>query len=180
MSDKLNEQVSACVDDENDASETALLLRRLSQDDGMRSRWARYHLISDVLRNHLPEQPSMALAGRVRAAIECEPTPQLRFSAGRLFKPAASIAIAASVAVLAVFAVRLLPTATNSVQPEQLASAATTAQFLPGHGSRWYRTRPEVADHLNDFMLNHSGHAATAGMQPVIPYVRLVGYDVGQ
>lgn len=182
MNESLNEQVSACVDGESDATETALLLRRLSQDDGLRSRWARYHLISDALKGNLPDQPSMTLAERVHQAVAQETTPQRRFSAARLLKPVVGFAIAASVAALAVFAVRSLPTATDHAPTEQLASATATAapQYPREQGTRWDRAQPEVAARLNTYMLNHSGHAETAGMQAVIPYVRLVGYDVGQ
>ncbi len=180
MSDSLNEQVSACVDGENDATETALLLRRLSQDDGLRSRWARYHLISDALKNNLPEHPSLSLADRIHQAVAQETTPQRAFSAARLLKPAAGFAIAASVAALAVFAVRSLPTATTPAQTQQLASVAAPPQQPRYQGTRWDRTQPEVAARLNTYMLNHSGHAETAGMQGVLPYVRIVGYDVEQ
>ncbi len=180
MSESLNEQVSACVDGESDSSETGLLLRRLSQDDSLRTRWARYHLISDALKNNLPEQPSLTLANRIHQAVAQETTPQRRFSAARLLKPAAGFAIAASVAALAVFAVRSLPTATAPAQTQQLASVAAAPQYPRDQGTRWDRTQPEVAARLNAYMLNHSGHAETAGMQAVIPYVRIVGYDVGQ
>ncbi len=178
MSDSLNEQVSACVDGESDVTERALLLRRLSQDDGLRSRWARYHLISDALKNNLPEQPSLSLADRIHQAVAQETTPQRAFSAARLLKPAAGFAIAASVAALAVFAVRSLPTATSPAQTQQLASVAVPAQQLRFQGTHWDRAQPEVAARLNTYMLNHSGHAETAGMQSVLPYVRIVGYDV--
>jgi sigma-E factor negative regulatory protein RseA len=180
MNETLNEQVSACVDGESDATETALLLRRLSQDDGLRSRWARYHLISDALKNNLPEQPSMALAERIHQAVAQEATPQRRFSVANLLKPAMGFAIAASVAALAVIAVRSLPTATDHGQTEQLASATAVPQSPSDEGTHWDRAQPEVAARLNTYMLNHSGHAETAGMQAVIPYVRIVGYDVGQ
>jgi sigma-E factor negative regulatory protein RseA len=180
MSDSLNEQVSACVDGENDPSETALLLRRLSLDDGLRSRWARYHLISDALKNNLPDRPTLTLADRIHEAVAQEATPQPRFSAVRLLKPAAGFAIAASVAALAVFAVRSVPTATAPAQTAQIASATAAPQYQRVAGTRWNRTPPEVAARLNAYMLNHSGHAGTAGMQAVLPYVRIVGYDVGQ
>lgn len=180
MNDSLNEQVSACIDGENDPGETALLLRRLSQDDGLRSRWARYHLISDALKNNLPDQPSLSLADRIHEAVAQEPTPHPRFSVARLFKPAAGFAIAASVAAIAVFAVRSVPTATAPAQTEQIASVAPAPQYQRVEGTRWNSTPPEVAARLNTYMLNHSGHAETAGMQSVLPYVRIVGYDVGQ
>lgn len=180
MSESLNEQVSACVDGENEAGETALLLRRLSQDDDLRSRWARYHLISDALKKNLPEQPTLMLADRIHQAIALEATPHPRFSLARLLKPAAGFAIAASVAAIAVFAVHTLPTTTVPAQTQQVASVIEAPQYPLDEGTRWDRTRPEVAARLNTLMLNHSGHAETTGMQSVLPYVRIVGYDVGQ
>lgn len=180
MSEKLNEQVSACVDGETEPGESDLLLRRLSQDDSLRSRWARYHLISDTLKNNLPEHLSLTLSERIRQSIANEPTPQTRFSVTRLLKPAAGFAIAASVAALAVFAVRSVPNAADPQQVEQIASTAPVTQFERVRGTRWDRTQPEVAARLNTYMLNHSGHAESAGLQAVLPYVRIVGYDVGQ
>jgi sigma-E factor negative regulatory protein RseA len=120
----------------------------------------------------------LTLADRIHKAIAQEPTPQQRFSAARLLKPATGLAIAASVAALAVFAVRSLPTATIPEQTQQLASVAAAPQYPRDPGTRWDRTQPEVAARLNTYMLNHSGHAETAGMQAVLPYVRIVGYDV--
>lgn len=184
MSDKLNEQVSACVDGETDAGESELLLRRLSQDDALRSRWARYHLISDALKNNLPDQPSLSLADRIHDAVAREATPHPRFSVKRLLKPAAGLAIAASVAALAVLAVRSVPNGANPEPAAQIASVATTvvapAQYQRVQGTRWDSAQPEVAARLNTYMLNHSGHAESSGMQAVLPYVRIVGYDVGQ
>ncbi len=180
MSESLNEQVSACVDGENETGETALLLRRLSQDDGLRSRWARYHLISDALKKSLPEQLSLELAERIHQAVALETTPHPRFNAARLLKPVAGFAIAASMAAIAVFAVRSLPTATLPAQPEQVASVVNAPHNTRYEGTRWDRTQPEVAARLNAYMLNHSGHTETTGMQSVLPYVRIVGYDVEQ
>ena len=186
MSDSLNEQVSACVDGESDVTEIALLLRRLSQDDALRTRWARYHLISDTLKGNLPDQPSVAFAERVHQAVLQEATPRRHFGVARLLKPAAGFAIAASVAALAVVAVRSLPPGPDHAPAEQLASvtapqaAAEIASLPRDQGTRWDRAQPEVAARLNTYMLNHSGHADTAGMQAVIPYVRIVGYDVGE
>jgi len=180
MSDSLNEQVSACVDSELEPAESGLLLRRLSTDAELRKRWARYHLISDSLKNNLPQQLPMNLAERVTQVIADEPTPQRLFSPQRLFKPIAGLAIAASVAALAVLGVRSLHPEAGNGPGVQIAAAVVVPQATRVSGTHWDRAQPEVAARLNTYLLNHNGHAETAGMQAVLPYVRIVGYDVGE
>ena len=180
MSDSLNEQVSASVDGELDGAETGLLLRRLSTDAELRARWARYHLISDTLKNNLPQQLPVNLAERVAEAIADQPTPRRLFSPARLLRPAAGLAIAASVAALAVLGMRSPHPEADSGSGRQVASALVVPQATRVSGTHWDRTQPEVAARLNTYLLNHNGHAETAGMQAVLPYVRIVGYDVGE
>lgn len=178
MSESLNEQVSASVDGELEGTETSLLLRRLSTDPELRARWARYHLISDTLKNNLSQQLPVNFAERVSQAIADEPTPQRLFSPMRLLKPAAGLAIAASVAALAVLGMRSLHPETDNGSGMQIASAVVVPQATRVSGTHWDRAQPEVAARLNTYLLNHNGHAETAGMQAVLPYVRIVGYDV--
>ena len=192
MSDTLNEQVSACMDGELHATETELLLRRLATDPAVRARWERYHLISDALKNNLPRHFSRDIPTRVRNAIDREPAPQRRLTLTTLLKPAIGFAVAASVAALAIFSVQTLnrdtqPPARAQLPPAPVAVTSTLsavptvpAQTVSATGTRWDRTQPEVAERLNTYLLNHSGHADTAGMQAVLPYVRIVGYDEGE
>ncbi len=180
MSDSLNEQVSASVDGELDGTETSLLLRRLSTDPELRARWARYHLISDSLKNNLPQQLPTNLAERVAQAIADQPTPHRLFSPKRLLRPVAGLAIAASVAAFAVLGMRALYPEAGSGAGMQVASAVIVPPVTRVNGTHWDRTQPEVAARLNTYLLNHNGHAETAGMQAVLPYVRIVGYDVAE
>ena len=49
------EEVSMLMDDEVDEHSRARIIRKLHDDAGMKSCWERYHLISEALRNNLPE-----------------------------------------------------------------------------------------------------------------------------
>lgn len=189
MSELLHEQVSAGVDDELEAGEAGLLFRRLAADADLRQRWQRYHLISDALRNNLPTRLPIDLATRISAAIAAQPSLSQRMQPARWLRPLAGFAIAASVATIAVLGMRSLHTAVDSGPAEQLASAATVPAALPaalpvttsqGDGTRWDPAQPEVAARLNAYLVNHSGHAGATGMQSVLPYVRIVGYDVSE
>ena len=104
MKEKLNEQISALVDDELAEAEQALLVKRLADDASLRSRLSRYQLISDSLQNHLPRKIDPDFHIGVQLALQDVPALEQATSArlARLFKPVASLAVAASVAVVAV------------------------------------------------------------------------------
>lgn len=75
-SNQMFEHLSAMIDGELDASQTAFLLRRLGHDDGLRAASGRYHLIGDCLRRH----PGLAPVGdgfatRITVALSREPFP---------------------------------------------------------------------------------------------------------
>lgn len=71
VSDALFEQISALVDDELDASEQALLLRRLGSDSALQQSWSRYHLISDAIKGQC-QNPGLNLSASVMARIDAE------------------------------------------------------------------------------------------------------------
>ncbi|HEY6007249.1 MAG TPA: sigma-E factor negative regulatory protein, partial [Geobacteraceae bacterium] len=53
MANEQEERVSALTDGELDPHQLDSLLARMREDDALRARWARYHLISDALHNNL-------------------------------------------------------------------------------------------------------------------------------
>ena len=95
MSKHKFEEVSALIDGEHsDGTQDAI--DHLCKDEQFRNTWARYHLIRDCLKGHLPEHVSTQMGDRVRRALEEEPAilaPQR--SVHRYLKPVAGFAIAA-------------------------------------------------------------------------------------
>ncbi|HHL45251.1 MAG TPA: anti-sigma factor, partial [Gammaproteobacteria bacterium] len=51
MTDKIQEQISALVDDEIHDMELKTVIAELTKNQASAERWQRYNLISDVLRN---------------------------------------------------------------------------------------------------------------------------------
>ena len=109
MNDALRMQVSAFVDGELPENENELLLRRLSQDAALRQQVAQYLEIGRLIRRD-HEVPGMGeLRGRIAAALGEEPvqhtidaaTPTSGFN-----RLAVGVAIAASVAVMALIGIR--------------------------------------------------------------------------
>ena len=97
-------QVSAFVDGELPDNEAELLLRRLSQDAGMRQQVARYLEIGRLIRQDKDVPGVDRLRGRIAAALgdEMVAEPEEQEAVGvRFMTPASGIAVAATVAVVA-------------------------------------------------------------------------------
>jgi len=186
MTEKLDEQLSALMDDELPESERELLLRRLAVDSGLRDRWERYHLARDVLHNELPETLDLGLSERVRAALEQEPAPKMRVPAAgalrEVFKPLAGLAIAVSVAALAIVGLQRL-TDTGSPQqrvPEVASTTTPAAGYVRVAGTRWDMQRPDIEARLNNLLVNHNEYSSETNLQGMLHYVRIAGYDGNQ
>lgn len=177
MKDKLHEQISALVDDELEEQEQALLLRQLENNAELSGRLSRFQIISDALQNHLPETLNSGFQARVQAALADEPPVQRQRSGfSVLFKPAAGLALAASVAMVAVLSLQ----STRQEGPEAVPAVASA----PTHDS-YIRAAADdsvpssepatVPQNLEIYLANHSEYAVSRGM---LPYVRLVGHDM--
>ena len=69
MTDQINDQISAFIDNELSADESALLVRRFERDAEARARAQRYTLIGSALRGELLEPHPSVLRQRVAAAL---------------------------------------------------------------------------------------------------------------
>lgn len=212
MLDKINEQLSAGVDDELDVNELSFVVRRLGADDDLRERLERYYLIGETLRRGLPTFVDKEFSARVRDDVdraEVLEAERSQRTTKRLWKPVAGAAIAASVAVIGVFGLRSItevdsnaPTSVAQVIPSTVPVESgiarvvdlrpklgpTTQMAAPDSGrsvERFHglaqRPQVEIAEAtgsrpLNDYLVHHNRFAASAGVQGVPPYARIVGY----
>ena len=181
MSEQIREQISALLDGELPEAEQRLLLERLERDPALRAHWSRYQLISDAVHQTLPPQVDMGLADRVMAALDAQPAHHQNTGGwtARALKPLAGLAVAASVAVVAVLAVQ--QSRTPVVAPgTALVAANPPAPALPataGADAALADARQiQPANRLNEYLVNHSEYAASGGMPGMSPYARIVGY----
>jgi negative regulator of sigma E activity len=112
MTDPIKDQISAFIDNELSADESALLVRRFERDPEARARAMRYTLIGASLRGELLEPHPSVLRQRVAAALSggtvpSTPRPRERWTE-RFARPLLGVGIAATVAVVAIGALRSL------------------------------------------------------------------------
>ncbi|MBV8742069.1 MAG: hypothetical protein JOZ12_09790 [Sinobacteraceae bacterium] len=113
MNEELDSQLSAMFDDELPAAECELLARRLSRDEQLKARWGRYAAMGATIRAEGSVRLNVDMARRVSAAISSEPVMQdavpqpQRRDALRWWRPLTGMALAASVAAVAILYLRL-------------------------------------------------------------------------
>ena len=151
MNDAIRMQISAFVDGELPDNEADLLLRRMGQDAELRQKVAEYLAIGRVMRGENSVPGVDRIHERVSAVLEDKPfedeqeaRPETRGSA---IRPLLGIAVAASVALLAIFGLQQ-----TTVEPGESSSAPTIADV---ESAETYTVPQPVNDQLRDYYLSH-------------------------
>jgi sigma-E factor negative regulatory protein RseA len=183
MAEKINEQLSALVDGEHERAELELLLRRMSGDSSLLNRWERFHMVSDTIRQHLPETITVGFAQQVMAAIDNEssipvtPAQAVSRLAAPWLKPVIGFALAASVATVAVLSFDPDGPSPGNSQPLALSDPGAGFAMLVDYP---FADEPGVDQRLSAYLVNHSEYVSMNGVNGVIPYVRMVGYQASR
>lgn len=191
MSDEIREQLSALADDELSDVERPLLLGRLQRDAGLRARLGRYQLIGEVMRG-AQTTGTLDIADRVSEALADDAALSRAAMTDRpvWWKPLAGIAVAASVAVVAVLSITALqntggpgeavPELAASGSPVPVVPENAVARVSETAGDQWERIEPQIDKRLSGYLVNHNEYAASRGVQSVMPYVRIVGHNADE
>ena len=162
MSEQIREQVSAFLDGELPASETELLLKRLTRDAKLRESFGRYGLIGEALRGTVPAHLTRGFSTRVNRAIDGESMvvggAALPVRTQGWWRPLAGAAVAAGVAAVAVVAL------------QQRANRPITASSV-------LRAQPVLVKAETREALSYTVPTAVASATPgVLPEARLTNY----
>lgn len=156
MNDTIRMQISAFIDGELPDNESELLLRRLSQDAELRQVVARYMQIGRNMR-HDAELPGMTqLRHRVAEELGAEPhvaAVAIKAPGNRYVKPLAGFAVAASVAVLAIFGL------------QQTNAPVADAETIADNGSY---TQPPADARLDEMFRLHENASGNAGSNAIL------------
>ncbi len=150
---KLEDQISAFVDDELPEQECELLVRRLMRDDGLRATLGRYALIGELMRGGY--RRGADLGRKVSEAVAGEDVHR-GSPAGwgsRLVRPLAGVAVAASVAVLAILS--LMP----AEAPDQIAGNTLEPAVVVPPAPTLRPVQPPAR--LTNYWVTHSDYTRT-------------------
>ena len=183
------ETISTLMDGELGAP-TESTLERVAVTGEDRDCWARYHLMGDVLRDRLVEVASPQFATQLRDQIADEPSILVpRKQRRRFARPLAGLAIAASVATLAVLGVQQLsdgvagPIADLTVAKQVDAPRFQFAAVEEGAKSSLpdVRERTDSQVHsqrrLNSYLVKFNAQRSSLGVPGVNPHVRMIGFE---
>ncbi|HEX7046933.1 MAG TPA: sigma-E factor negative regulatory protein [Gammaproteobacteria bacterium] len=183
MNDKLLEQVSALADGELSTHEAELLLARMERDAELRDAWERYHLAGEAMRGGLARVHHHDFAAGVAAAIAEDTVPAKTTISGaaiqRALRPVAGFAVAASVAMLAVFTLQMpqQDSSLGEVVPQgdsiPVAVPRMRAEAVDFSGVR----SEALQNQLRGYLLNHSEHTRSPRIRGVMPYVQIAAHD---
>ncbi len=172
MSERIREQISAFLDGELPRQETDLLLKRLTRDAELRHTFGRYGLIGEACRGDVGTRVRADFAAKIGRAIAAEAPladgTRRRRRAPRLWRHAASAAVAAGVAVVAVFALQQrADTPTLGLRRPQFAN---TLRLAPRAQA------PAVVADASHEALSYTVPAAQAEVPAALPPARLTNY----
>jgi len=191
MTDHKYEELSALLDDELDSAHMQQVLDTMKDDHRLRESWDHYSLIGDVLRGEAVRHTSGGVASRVTAALANEPAiiaapsrldksksaPPNPAKTIQWLRPVAGMALAASVAVMAIYIAPMMNQSPID-QGEELADVETIPALTLPTGHRWKNlNKPGVATKLDQYLREHSEFSVPGGMGGVTPYASFVSYD---
>jgi len=156
MNEGIKMQISAFVDGELPETEAQLLLRRLSQDFELRQQAAEYLALGRAIRGQRSVAAIGGLRGRIAAAID-DKLSESEFAAieatgRRYLRPLTGFAIAATVAVAAIFGLQQMTAAPDA------GLAATAPAIAAGTEADSY-TVPDI-----EYFQRHSQFSSESGI----------------
>ncbi len=184
MSKESLEHLSSLMDGEITREAGLFLTRRLSSDEEMCETWERYHLIRDCIRQPGSTQFVSGMSVKLNASLDAEELPSVSpWRSRRWLKPVSGLAIAASVAMVAIVVTApqqgelpgsgemalSAPVNQPFVSPNNLPVAPVTqaASYTP-------QSQQVDSNRLNAYLLRHNQMAKTAGRQGFVSFVPIV------
>jgi sigma-E factor negative regulatory protein RseA len=186
MTEQQLEKISALVDSHLDPAEIGREISRLIKHNDEAQKWYRYQLIGDAMRQELGPVTDPRFAERVTQQLQNEPivlAPSRKAAqpATGWTKPAAGVAIAASLAAIAFI---LSPSLLDQQTGEHINETAIAKQppqaniYVAEDGTRWdLLQKPQLESRLNNYLINHHAHAPAGNMKGIMPYASFVSYD---
>lgn len=171
MNESDGNKYSAFMDGEAELDVNSL--KELTNNPELKQQWHRYHLMRDVMHQQYVGKVEHSWYESLLAKLEQEPvvfSPRRKHLVKyRIFKQVAGFAVAATVAIVAIFIVRQSDV---EQQPGALKIASVPTQTLIRPVT--LRVSKAVESKLNGYLVNHYEYSMTGKIQGVLPYMRIV------
>jgi len=187
MSKESLEHLSSLMDGEISGEAGLFLTRRLSSDEAMCETWERYHLIRDCIRQPGSKRVVTGLSARLNASLDAEEAPFISTGGYKHWlKPVSGLAIAASVALMAIVVTAPQPGELPGTEDTALATPANqpfvspnALQIAPPSQAASFAPAGQAdSNRLNAYLLRHNQMARTAGRQGFVSFVPIVATPV--
>lgn len=184
MSKESLEHLSSLMDGEVKRDSGMFLTRRLSSDDELCNTWERYHLIRDCIRQPGSKQLVTGMSQKLNEKLDAEDAPSVSMWRSKPWlKPVSGLAIAASVALMAV----VVTTSQSGMAPVEGVDTAlaqpANAPFVspnsalispPSQAVSFSASGQSETERLNSYLFRHNQMARTAGRQGFVSFVPIV------
>ncbi|WP_455199476.1 sigma-E factor negative regulatory protein [Kaarinaea lacus] len=193
LDDHVDEKISSLVDGELEESQHQQTVNSMLADEEKCCCWERYHLISDAMKGKLPRLVDCQLSSRVMAELENEPTvlaPQTHKTS--FGKRMAGLAVAASVATIAVLGVQFMYQEDGTIPSQQIAKVPTPEvrvaqkpiQQAPARQDIQIVTQTiqqsplmdqqnrQILPRIHKYLLDHNRSALNSNPQITSPFIR--------
>jgi len=186
MTEQEFERLSALVDDELPSGEISGEIQKLFNSEQARASWSRYHLIGDAMRREMGSLYTPSLGQEISRRLQDEPVAlapnAIKQPTSISRKAWSGLAIAASVAALAVVMTPQLINPEGDTTPQQVAEVKPLPQsntlYVAQDGTRWdLLKKPEVESRLNAYLVNHQELSPSSNIKGIMPYATFVSYD---
>jgi negative regulator of sigma E activity len=164
MNDAIKAQISAFVDGELPENEAQMLLRRMSQDRELRQQAAEYLAMGRAMRGERTIAGMNTLRERISEAIDDasiqEDLESVASRGPRYLRPMAGVAIAATVALAAIFGLQQMTGSQNG----DVDQASDTVAGVENPG---YTVPDQIDDQLREYYLRHAASSSYVGASSI-------------
>jgi sigma-E factor negative regulatory protein RseA len=177
MQDELKEKISCFVDGEIDDRQLLSMIHHLDETEETENTIRRYQLVSQVLKIDNPVKLDQNFATRISQQIKQEPIHFIPSKKPVITWRKTSLAVAASLALVAVFAPKVIKQNIAPPAPMQMAQQVPVQDVALTTPTQLVRLRPnQVNPRLNAYLQAHSNRIYTIGASSYQPYARVAGY----
>jgi negative regulator of sigma E activity len=180
MNEETLEHVSSLMDGELSRETGLFLTRRICADGELTATWERYHLIRDCIRQPGGKFPLVDLSARMREALSGEEAaPVSPWVSSRWLRPVTGMAVAVSVALMAIVTVGPDPLPQNPAesagQVAQPFSSPNILPVVPRTQAASFSPQAQGRDaRLNSYLLRHNQASGSLTAQGFIGFAPIV------